>query len=101
MLTKWIISRIPNHEDVKNERVRSAYGKGGEPGGHRLQRAAVCGQAGRRSAQQLGRDHGRRGEQPVGCIQQPDQPAGLQAADRPADAGASLRATGVLNTSPA
>ena len=27
MLTKWIISRIPNHEDVKNERVRSAYGK--------------------------------------------------------------------------
>ena len=27
MLTKWIISRIPNHVDVKNERVRSAYGK--------------------------------------------------------------------------
>ncbi|MFR6027794.1 MAG: hypothetical protein ACLUMK_15060 [Christensenellales bacterium] len=25
-MTKWIISRIPNHED-ENERVRSAYGK--------------------------------------------------------------------------
>ena len=27
MLTEWIISKIPNHDDVKNERVRSAYGK--------------------------------------------------------------------------
>ena len=27
MLTAWIIRKIPNHENVKDERVRSAYGK--------------------------------------------------------------------------
>ena len=27
MLTQWIIRRIPDYENVKNERVRSAYGK--------------------------------------------------------------------------
>lgn len=27
MLTRWIESRIPDHENVKDERVRSAYGK--------------------------------------------------------------------------
>lgn len=27
MLTKWIESRIPDHENVKDERVRGAYGK--------------------------------------------------------------------------
>lgn len=27
MLTQWIIRRIPDYENVKDERVRSAYGK--------------------------------------------------------------------------
>lgn len=44
MLTQWIIRRIPDYENVKDERVRSAYGKAASLVGHRLQRAAVCGQ---------------------------------------------------------
>ena len=54
MLTQWIIRRIPDYENVKDERVRSAYGKAASLVG--------IGQIVCRAAQRLGRDHGRRGE---------------------------------------
>ena len=85
MLTKWIISRIPNHEDVKNERVRSAYGKAASLVGIGCN---VLLFAGKLVAGLLSSSVAIMAD---GCIQQPDQPAGLQARRQARRRGASLR----------
>lgn len=79
MLTQWIIRKIPDYENVKDERVRSAYGKAASLVGIGCNVLLFAGKlfAGLLSGSVA--HYGRRGEQSVGCFQQPDQPAGLQA----------------------
>lgn len=58
MLTDAIVKRIPDYENVKDERVRGAYGMTASIVGISCQCAFVCGKAAGRTAQRFGRDYG-------------------------------------------
>ena len=90
MLTQWIIRRIPDYENVKDERVRSAYGKAASLVGIGCN---VLLFAGKLFAGLLSGSVAIMADavNNLGCIQQFNQSAGLQAGRQARRRGASLR----------